>query len=121
MLNWGLEIWPKTTKKRLFSLTKLRRLALKKWWEKAKSPRCFCIFSPMVLYFLPDGFTKHPGVFLNKGRGVFKNTPPFTEKHPTVNFTTPYHHANDTLSWCNTTPVDLLENTLCLITKDLWR
>lgn len=77
--------------------------------------------SLMLLCFLPDGFVFSPRWFCKTPRGVFKNTPPFTEKHPTVNFTTPYHHANDTLSWCNTTPVDLLENTLFLITKDLWR
>ena len=35
-------------------------------------------------------FSKYPGVFLNKGRGVFKNTPLFTQK-------TPYHESHDTL------------------------
>lgn len=92
----------------LFFVDEIVAFDAKKMVGNAKSPRWFCVFSPKVLYFLPEGFVKTP-------RGIFENTPPFTEKHPTVNFTTPYHYANDTLSWCNTTPVDLLENNLCLI------
>ena len=63
MLNWGLEIWPKTTKKRLFSLMKLQRLMLKNEEKKQKvpdafvfSPRWFCIFFPMVLQNTPGYF-----------------------------------------------------------------
>ena len=111
MLNWDLKIWPKRAKNAFFLLMKLQRLMLKNEEKKQKVPDGF-VFSSRWFY-------KTPRVFLKTPRPSPKNTPPFTEKHPTVNFTTPYHHANDTLSWCNTTPVDLLENDLCLIIKHL--
>ena len=47
----------------LFFVDKIAAFDAKKWRGKGKSTRWFCIFSPMVLYFLPDGFVFSPRWF----------------------------------------------------------
>ena len=54
----------------LFFVDEITPFGAKKMVGKGKK-------SPMLLYFLPEGFVKTP-------RGIFENTPPFTEKYPAL-------------------------------------
>ena len=82
----------------LFSLTKLRRLTLKKRRAMKKTSRWFRKNMVMLLQKLPDtflkpsgSFSKRGGVFLKYPRSPPKNTLPWIPRYPTVDFLTPYH------------------------------
>ena len=105
-----LENMAEKGQKCLFFLDEIVAFDAKKMVGNAKSPRWFCVFSPMVLYFLPEGFVKTP-------RGIFENTPPFTEKFPALHWKTPYRQLHHTLSSRKRHPIVVQYNPCWFIEK----